>query len=499
VTGAAFAAVDLGGASGRVMLGRARPDTGRVVLQEVHRFANRPVTDAAGVLRWDVEDLWQQTLVGLSLAAEAAASGGGVLAGIGVDSWGVDYALLDAEGTLLGPPRHHRAADPAAVGRAAALLPQREHYRRTGVLPQAINTAYQLLDDTAAGLAGRAAHLLLIPDLWTYRLCGELGAERTIASTTALLGAGESSWAADVVAALGLPAGVLAGVVEPGSPAGATSAPVTRRLGTGAPVPVFRVAAHDTASAAACLEPASSTAGAAHNAVVSCGSWALAGLVTAGPVTTDAARRAGFTNEAGAWGVNLLLRNLSGLWLLQECVREWQRQDGRELDLPALLRAAEREPAGATVVDVGDERLLHPGGMPERIAELCRQGGFGVPDGRAALVRTIHDSLALAFRRAVRAAGEVAGVQVAEVHLAGGAARNRLLCQVTAQACGLPVVAASPEATSEGNVAVQLVVSGVAGSPEQARALVAPEGGPRFDPGPDQARWAALDAQLEQP
>ncbi|WNV86460.1 rhamnulokinase family protein [Umezawaea sp. Da 62-37] len=429
-----FAAVDLGASSGRVIVGEV--DGNRVALHEAHRFPNRPVK-IGRTLHWDVLDLYREVVDGLRLA--------GPLDGIGVDSWAVDYGLLDRHGALVGNPVHYRDERTGpAVERARGLLPAEAHYAATGIQFQPFNTAFQLLaDDWAARGAVRA---LLVPDLIAFWLTGREGTEITNASTTAMLDPRTRAWSEQVAEALGLDTGLFAPLREPGSVIGE----VLPGIGLSQRVPVYAVGSHDTASAVVAV-PARDD----NFAYISCGTWSLVGVELADPVLTEESRRANFTNELGVDGTIRFLRNVMGLWLLQECHRAWGTTDPGAL----LAEAAALPPSPATV-DATDSRFLAPGDMPDRIAAACRETGRPEPRTRAELVRCVLDSLALAHRDAVADAARLSGRKVDVVHVVGGGARNELLCQLTADACGLPVVAGPVEASALGNVLVQARAAG---------------------------------------
>ncbi|MCS7479527.1 rhamnulokinase family protein [Umezawaea endophytica] len=427
-----FAAVDLGAGSGRVIVGEV--EDGSVVLSEVHRFPNRPVK-VGGTLHWDVLGLYREVVDGLLKA--------GPLDGIGVDSWAVDYGLLDEDGALLGNPVHYRDERTAPAVRQAltALAPER-HYAATGIQFQPFNTAFQLVADRMADLATGA---LLIPDLIGYWLTGRAGTEITNASTTALLDPRTRAWSAEVADALGVDTGLFAPLREPGAVIG----DVLPEIGLAQRVPVYAVGSHDTASAVVAV-PARD----ANFAYISCGTWSLVGVELDSPVLTEESRAANFTNESGVDGTIRYLRNVMGLWLLQECHREWGTTDQA-----ALLEEAAALPAAA-VVDATDSRFLAPGDMPGRIAAACAETGQVVPRSRAAVVRCVLDSLALAHRDAVADAARLSGRRVDVVHVVGGGALNTVLCQLTADACGLPVEAGPVEASALGNVLVQARAAG---------------------------------------
>ncbi|MET8583726.1 FGGY-family carbohydrate kinase [Streptomyces collinus] len=473
----AYAAVDLGASSGRVMVGRVGPGT--LELSEAHRFPNRPVRVPEG-LRWDVLGLYAGVLDGLRAAGQVDS--------VGIDSWAVDHGLLDADGALLGNPVHYR--DPRTDGVAEqvwASVPAAELYAATGLQHAPFNTLYQLTAARSTAQFAHARRLLLIPDLLTYWLTGEQGTELTNASTTQLVDPRTRSWAHGVAGRLGIDLSLFAPLRQPGDRAGLLRPGVLEDTGLTGPVPVTAVGSHDTASAVAAV-PADTR----HFAYICTGTWSLAGLELDAPVLTEESRAANFTNELGLDGTVRYLRNIMGLWLLQECVRAWG-----DPDLGGLLREAAEVPALRSVVDAGDEAFLAPGRMPERIAEACRAAGQPVPVTPAETTRCILDSLALAHRRAVADARRLADRPVDVVYVVGGGTRNALLCQLTADACGLPVVAGATEAAALGNVLVQARADGLAGDLADMRALLArTQPLTRYRPRGDTARWREAEARL---
>jgi rhamnulokinase len=467
---AAFAAVDLGASSGRVMVGRAGRDT--LTLTEAHRFPNRPVR-VAGTLHWDILALYAGVLDGLRAA--------GPVASVGIDSWAVDYGLLAADGRLIGNPVHYRDARTEGVPEKVwATLPPAELYAATGLQYAPFNTLYQLV--AARDQLSAASGLLLIPDLISYWLTGERGTELTNASTTQLIDPRTRDWSHSTADRLGIDLALFPPLRHPGDPAGQLLPSVREETGLAGPVPVTAVGSHDTASAVAAV-PALTE----RFAYICTGTWSLAGLELDAPVLTEESRQANFTNELGLDGTVRYLRNIMGLWLLQECLRDWQTEDLEDL----LRRAAGVLPL-RSVVDAGDEAFLAPGRMPERIAEACRQSGQPVPQNPAETTRCILDSLALAHRRAVEDAQRLADRTVDVVHVVGGGARNELLCRLTADACGLPVVAGPAEAAALGNVLVQARAHGLVGDRAGMRELVArTQPLRRYEPRGESAQWRA--------
>ncbi|MEU6549555.1 rhamnulokinase family protein [Streptomyces sp. NPDC046915] len=480
-----YAAVDLGASSGRVMVGRVGPDS--LQLSEAHRFPNRPVRVPEG-LRWDVLGLYAGLLDGLRAAGAGC---GGRLDSVGIDSWAVDYGLLDADGALLGNPVHYRDARTEGVAEKVwASVPAAELYAATGLQYAPFNTLYQLTAARSTAQLAAAERLLLIPDLLTYWLTGEQGTELTNASTTQLIDPRTRDWSYEVAARLGIDLGLFAPLRQPGDPAGLLRAAVLEETGLAGPVPVTAVGSHDTASAVAAVPDEGE-----RFAYICTGTWSLAGLELTKPVLSEESRAANFTNELGLDGTVRYLRNIMGLWLLQECVRAWGNPD-----LGGLLREAGAVPALRSVVDAGDAGFLAPGRMPDRIAEACRASGQPVPQTRGEVTRCILDSLALAHRRAVEDAQRLAGHPVDVVHVVGGGTRNALLCQLTADACGLPVIAGPAEAAALGNVLVQARTHGPAGDLAGMRRLLArTQPLTRYEPQGDPARWRQAQARLATP
>jgi rhamnulokinase len=478
------AAVDLGASGGRVMAGLVGPGT--LELHEVHRFANTPVT-VAGTLHWNVLGLYEQVLAGLRAAAARE------IASVGIDSWGVDYGLLDASGALVGNPVHYRDARTAgAVQRVLARIDAGDLYRATGIALLPITTLCQLVAAAGTPQLDAAATLLLLPDLLGYWLTGQVGAELTNASTTELLDVRSREWATGVIAAAGLPAGLFPPLRQPGTVLGPLLPEPLAASGLAAQTPVLAVASHDTASAVV----ATPAAGPGF-AYISCGTWSLVGVELDRPVLTTASRLAGFTNEAGVDGTVRYLRNVMGLWLLQESIRTWTAA-GLPADLDDLLGLAAAAEPLRYVVDPDDLEFLAPGDMPARIAAACRRTGQPAPADPVATVRCVLDSLALAHHRAVEQVQELSGQAVTVVHMLGGGSRNELLCQLTADACGLPVLAGPAEATALGNVCLQARALGAAPSDLAGlRELVrGTQQVRRFDPAGPAAPWRAAAARI---
>lgn len=470
MTGGTVAAVDLGATSGRVVLGHVGRDTIR--LDEVARFENAPVRTLDG-LHWSVLELYRELVEGLAAAVREAPA----LASIGIDSWAVDYGLL-RDGRLLGAPYSYRDERTATgVDAVHAIVPPEELYRRNGLQHLPFNTIFQLAADRAAGTLELADRILLIPDLLGYWLTGVAVAERTNASTTGLLGVETGGWDAELADRVGIPAGILPDLVDPGTALGPLAATAVRGIGATSAV-VTAVGSHDTASAVVAI-PATDDG----IAYVSCGTWSLVGLELERPILTEASRAAGFTNEGGVDGRIRYLHNVMGLWLLSESIRDWERS-GERVDLATLLAQSDAVESAVPVFDADDPTFLAPGDMPARIAAWFAERGMAAPGSRPELVRSILESLAHAYARTIRRAAELSGTTVRTVHLVGGGSQNELLCRLTARATGLPVLAGPVEATAIGNLLVQARALGwVTGDLESLRALVARAFPPRrYDP-----------------
>ena len=480
------AAVDLGATSGRVMVGRVGP--GSLHLDELHRFPNGGVR-AHGSLFWDVLGIHREVLTGLREIART-----GPLDSVGIDSWAIDYGLLDRDGHLLGNPYSHR--DRRTDGVAARVLEQvdaAQMFATTGLQQLPFTTIYQLVAARGTAALESAETLLLLPDLLGYWLTGQVGAERTNASTTGLYDVTSREWALDLAKQVGLPWGVLPPLRDPGDVLGPLLPDVAEVLGVSTPVPVVAVGSHDTASAVVGIPSVDDDT----VAYISSGTWSLVGLELEKPVLGEEARAADFTNEGGVDSTVRFLKNVMGLWVLSEAVRTWSDRRVAGTDLSSLLAAAADGPALRTVVDINDSRLLPPGDMPARIQQLAHEAGEPIPRTPQDVTRTILDSLALAYRRHLRTAAELAGRTLGVVHVVGGGSQNTLLCQLTADATGRPVLAGPTEAAALGNVLVQARTLG-ADLPDlrAMRALVRSTHEPRrYEPRPG-ADWDGAESRL---
>ena len=450
------AAVDLGASGGRVIVGtyeEGRP----LALDVVHRFDNGP-TDAPGPLRWDVDRLVHEVRCGLDLAA-----GRFELASAGVDTWGVDYGLLDAEGKLIEVPVHYR--DGRTRGMAAELARQGGSYdlfAATGTQPMDINTVFQLkaaLRD-APELIARTDSILLMPDLIAHLLGADRGCEPSMASTTQMIDAATGAWSQSVCDAFGIPARWLPRISAEGDYVGAVE------LAGGARVPLVRVCGHDTASAVASISLAEA------DAFISCGTWSLVGVQPAAPVLTREACGLGVSNERGAEGSVLLLQNCTGLWIAQELRRELGAA-GLGLGWDEITGLAESAPAGGALIDTESPEFGAPGSMRDRIRAFAEAHGERVPATAGELFRCVYESLAVRYRLALEELERATGAAIKRVRIIGGGSQNRLLCQLVADACGREVIAGPVEATAVGNIFVQLKAAGVGEDLADVRSRVA--------------------------
>lgn len=454
-------AVDVGAESGRAVVGAF--DGGRLAIEDAHRFPNVPVR-LAGTLHWDFLRLFGEVTAGLRHAAS-----GGPIASVGVDTWGVDFGLLDARGRLLANPVHYRDARTEGMPEAAfAIVPREEIYAATGIQFMSINTLFQLFSMVRAGdpLLGQAHRLLMTADLFHHFLAGAAVSEYTLASTSQCLDPFARDWARPLMERLGIPTGILPPIVEPGTDLGLLRGDVAAETGLGS-ARVVAPGSHDTASAVVGAPLAGPT-----TAFLSSGTWSLIGLEMAGPVVSDVTLAANLTNEGGVGGTVRLLRNVMGLWLVQESRRAlWPEGGAPSYEEMATL--AEAAPALTAFVDPDDERFLRPGDIPARVRAFCAETDQPIPEDVGTLLRVILESLALRYSVAVAELGRAAGRSVEAIQVVGGGSRNHLLCRLTADATGLPVRAGPVEATAIGNLAVQAIAAGELADVAEARELVA--------------------------
>ncbi len=458
IHGKPYLAFDFGAQSGRAVL--AHLQSGILTTEEVHRFPNEPV-EYGGSLHWDVPRLWFEVRRALSRLGEVE------LAGIGVDAWGVDYALLGEGGELLENPYHYRNRRTEGVmEEVLRTVGKEEIYKATGIQFMPINTLYQLVAAVrqTPKLVSAAKHLLTIPDLFHYWLTGNAVCEFTNATTTQMVDATKRAWAVGLMQRLDLPANLPAPIVEPGSILG-TLLPEIAGHSSLAGTTVIAPSCHDTGSAVAAISARDGIA------FLSSGTWSLLGTELDSPVITPDALRLNFTNEGGVNGTTRLLKNVMGLWMLQGCRQSWTAQ-GLSYDFRELIELARREPSFRYLVDPDDESFLRPPDMLAAIDQFCARTHQSAPQDPGAYVRTVLESLAFKYRLVLRNLEHVSGKRMGKIRIIGGGSKNRLLNQLTADATGRIVLAGPAEATALGNVAIQILATGGAASLQEVRAIV---------------------------
>lgn len=456
-----FLAIDLGAESGRAMLGTL--EAGKLELEELHRFPNTPVRLPTG-LYWDTLRLFHEIRHALAICGRERKI---VLDGIGIDTWGVDFALLGADGALMDNPRHYRdARNDGMVEKTFAKIPREEIFAETGIQFMQINTLCQLHAMKAAGAPAldAAKTLLFTPDLFNYWLTGAMRAEESIASTSQFYNPQKRQWAKDLFRRLGLREAMLPEIALSGTRLGTLLPEVAEASGLSPDTPVFATASHDTASAVAAV-PAEGD----DWCYISSGTWSLMGVELDRPVINDRSLEFNFTNEVGAGGKIRLLKNIAGLWLLQECRRAWALE-GRDYSYAELAGLASAAAPCSFTIDPDD--FAAPGRMPERIAEHCRAQGRPLPEQPGGMVRLILESLAASYRKVLDNLESLIGRRINSIHIVGGGAQNELLNQLAAKATGRRVIAGPAEATAAGNILVQAVGAGVVSGIGEAREIV---------------------------
>jgi rhamnulokinase len=476
-----YLAVDLGAESGRVMAGLW--DGKRIRLEELHRFSNGPV-QLAGALRWDILRLWSEVQNGLTLAAR---SHGNKVKSIGVDTWGVDSVLLSKSDEMVCQPFHYRdARTRGLMEKAFARVPRAEIFAATGVQFMELNTLYQLLalqKDSPEVLAA-ADCLLMMPDFFHWCLSGIKAAEFTNATTTQFFHPANRTWSYSLLKKFGLPTGILPKVVEPGTSLGALRQSVSVETGLGK-VQVIAPASHDTASAVAAVPVSSAEEGAW--AYLSSGTWSLMGLELRQAQLSSKALELNITNEGGVDGTFRVLKNITGLWLVQQCKRAFEN-DGKAFEYAQLVRLAKDAPPLRSFMDPDDPRFTNPSSMPAAIQQFCRETNQPVPKSPGAFIRCALESLALKYQVVLARLEEIAAKRVETIHVVGGGSKNHLLDQFTADACNREVVAGPVEATALGNVLVQARACGEIESLAELRSVVRQSSEMEtFTPDPDAA------------
>ncbi len=478
-----FAAVDLGAESGRVIVGRF--DGQKLGLEVAHRFPNTP-TRAGGTFYWDILRLWSDIGEGLTKVAHM-----GEIAGIGVDTWGVDFGLLDKDDQLLGNPVHYRdSRNDGMIDYADSIVPKSEIYASTGLQFLPFNTLFQLLalKKSESAQLDAAKSLLFTPDLLHFWLSGVKKTEYTIASTSQMLDANKRSWDEELLRRFNLPTGILCDLVPPGSILGSVREDVAKRFGLKSKTSVIAPGGHDTASAIVAVPWESGS----NSAYLSSGTWSLMGLELDAPLISSQTQQLGFTNEGGAGNTIRFLKNIAGLWLVQECRRAFLRA-GQEISYADLTTMAELAGDDGPFVEPDDARFAAPLSMPEALASYCRETNQKVPTSPGELVRCCLDSLALKYRFTFEKLGELRGKQLDSLHIVGGGTQNRLLSQFTADCLGVPVICGPVEATAMGNILIQAMARGEIGGLNEIRAVVRnSEHTEIFEPNlNEKARWDA--------
>ena len=479
--GPTFLAVDLGAESGRVLAASLKD--GHIELKEIHRFANEPVRLNDG-LHWDMLGIFAEVKKGLRKAGEEVED----IQSIGVDSWAVDFALLDREGRLVSNPYNYRdTRTEGMIERAFERVPKEEIYRTTGIQFIQINTLYQLLAMEGSPLLEIADSLLLIPDLICYWLTGRKACEFTNATTTQLYDLKLGDWAWELLDGVSLPAHMFPEIVPPATEFGHLLPEVAQEVGLSESFPVVTVGSHDTASAVVAV-PAEED----DFAYISSGTWSLVGVETPEPFITQEAMELNFTNEGGVGGRTRFLKNVMGLWLLQECRRTWA-EEGCDYSYEEIERMSREAPAFGSVVDPDHPAFFSPGDMPSRIREFCEKTGQATPEGPGQVARCVFESLALKYGQVLEQAARLGEQSVGTVHVVGGGSRNSLLCQLTAGASGLLVLAGPVEATALGNAMVQALAGGHVDSLEEIRGIVRRSSDvAHYVPGEETGEWAEL-------
>jgi rhamnulokinase len=455
---ATYLAFDLGAESGRAVVGQLQ--SGTLAIRELHRFANDPVTYGDS-LHWDVARLWHEMRIGLAAVRDTP------LAGIAVDTWGVDYALLGERLQLIENPYHYRdKRNVAALDEVLRRVPKEEIYAVTGIQFLVINTMVQLAaaENATPRLLSAADRFVMMPDLFNLWLTGRAVSEFTIASTSQLIDAKTRTWSRPLMSRLDLPVRLAPPLVEPGAIVGPLLPDVVPQ-GSLRGTPVIACASHDTASAVAAITARDGTA------FISSGTWSLVGTELDAPVLSAEAMRRNFANEGGVNGTTRLLKNVMGLWMLQSCRRFWAQQ-GRAFDYAELMTEASSAAGLRQLVDPDEASFVAPDSMPEAIDRFCARTDQPAPSTPGEYTRTILDSLALKYRLVIRDIEAVTGRPIHHIRIVGGGSKNRMLNQFTADATGRRVVAGPIEATAIGNLAVQLIATGRAASLAEARAIV---------------------------
>lgn len=461
-----YIAVDLGAENGRVMLGSVSKD--RLVLEETHRFSNGPIKEG-GSLRWDFNRLLFEIKTGISKAVKAAS---GRVSGIGVDSWGSDFGLIGADGKLLQNPYHYRdSRTEGMMQEAFKLMDKRRIYENTGIQFMSLNNLYQLFSMRMSNsdVLAKAKYLIFTADLYSYYLCGRVYSEYTLASTSQMMNMKTGQWSKEIFDKLLLPNQIIPDIVKPGTAVGRLTEEVAEEIGC-EPIEVIAVGSHDTASAVAAVPAVEGTPG--NNwAYISSGTWNLMGIEVPEAIINDKTFEYQFTNEGGVENTIRLLKNIMGLWLVQECRRQWQRE-GTDLSYRQITDMAETAVPFVAYIDPDYSSFFSPGDMPKRINEYLAETGQKPIDDKGQMIRVVLESLALKYRFVMEAIEDITKKPVEILHIVGGGIQNELLCQFTANAVTKKVITRPVEATAAGNILMQAKAKGQIKSLAELRKIV---------------------------
>jgi rhamnulokinase len=454
-----YLAIDLGASSGRVLAGLF--EHGKLELKEMHRFWNGAVEKADG-LHWDIDQLFTEIKTGLK---NGFAAYGSAVQAIGVDTWGVDYGLLDADGKLVNTPFQYRdSRTDGMMDRVFKTVPKAEVYNRTGLQFMVFNTIYQLSAELSRPEFKKTEQMLFIPDLLNYWLTGKAATEYTIASTSQLLNAKKRDWDFELIEKLGLPKKIFGKIVPPGTVLGPLTAELQQELGGNAQV--IAVGGHDTASAVASAPLANKDC-----AYLSSGTWSLMGLEEPQPIITEESAKSNITNEGGVCNTIRFLKNIGGLWLLQECRRNWMEQ-GEELDFVQIAGLAMAAEPFIAFINPDAPEFAKPCDMPAAIQAFCKKTGQRVPQTKGEIARTAYESLAMRYRSVFQTLEKLHGQRLEKLHIVGGGCQNRVLNQFSADALNRPVIAGPIEATAIGNMLMQMIAQGDVSTLVEGRAMI---------------------------
>lgn len=472
-------AIDLGASSGRGIVGSFNGET--LSLRENHRFSNDPV-NLNGRLHWDILRIFHEIKQSISKSVLA----GDRLASVGIDTWGVDYALMDKHGRMLSDPVHYRDSRTDGMPeRVDRVIPPEELYGVAGIQTLNFNTLYQLAvehEEFPERLA-LADRMLNIPDLLNYFLTGVMANEYTILSTGALLNAATRGYAWELLEKLQIPARLFGEIVQPGTVLGGILPQVQSETGA-TDAKVMTVASHDTASAVIAVPTTEKDF-----IYISSGTWSLMGTELESPLINEQSRLMNFTNEGGAAGTIRFLKNIMGLWIIQESRRQWKRE-GKDYSFAQMEAWAKESPAFRSLINVDHPSFATPGNMPEKIREYCRQTAQPVPETVGEVVRCIYESLALKYRFVAESIQKLMGRNAKVIHVVGGGTKDHFLCQMTADACGIPVAAGPEEATAIGNLMMQTIAAGeLSGLTDARRVISASFELKHYQPTSDRNMW----------